>query len=109
MQKLFETIETNKTSYKKRNCLFATKEKRLWKFYANFCQDANYSYRDQINSYVRFVNNRKLVGRYCKIFTLFLFFGFSTYSVRTYLNIHELYHVQGKFSRIIYFPNFAYY
>lgn len=59
-QKLFETIETDKTSYKKRNCLFVTKGKRLWKFYADFSQDANYSYRDQINSYVRFANNRKL-------------------------------------------------
>lgn len=49
MQELFETIETNKTSYKKRNCLFATKGKR------DFCQHANYSYRDQINSYVSLI------------------------------------------------------
>lgn len=49
MQELFETIEANKTSYKKRNCLFATKGKR------DFCQHANYSYRDQINSYVSLI------------------------------------------------------
>lgn len=92
-----------------RNEIVSLSQKGKDLIYADFCQDANYSCRDQIDSYVRFVNNRKLVGMYCTIFTLFLFFCFSTYSVRTYLNIHELYHVQRKFSRIIYFPNIVYY